>query len=195
MVINSPCLIDKKELASPGQTKVNTAKQTLTTASSKLMLHYGICHHLSSYKSEIQFLKHKPKRKHTKKPEVPPTESSAEHNLPSPSHDPLPSGEDSLKHKELMDFYTSLSNKVLDLESEVPPSESQAEHNVSLPSPSHDTLPSGEDNVNDKEPAGVKEVLEVVKAAKLITEVVTTAGVDVNATSVQDTPITVVEAT
>nr|GFD40601.1 hypothetical protein [Tanacetum cinerariifolium] len=47
----------------------------------------------------------------------------------------------------------------------------------------------------DKEPAGVEEVLEVVKAAKLITEVVTTVGVDVNATSVQDTPITVVEAT
>nr|GEV88698.1 hypothetical protein [Tanacetum cinerariifolium] len=63
--------------------------------------------------------KHKPKRKHTQEPEVPPTASPAEHNLPSPSHDPLPSGEDCLKHKELMDFCTNLSNKVLDLESEV----------------------------------------------------------------------------
>nr|GFB23049.1 hypothetical protein [Tanacetum cinerariifolium] len=36
-------------------------------------------------------------------------------------------------------------------------------------------------NDNDEEPADVKEVLEVVKAAKLITEVVTTVGVDVNA--------------
>nr|GFB99265.1 hypothetical protein [Tanacetum cinerariifolium] len=63
--------------------------------------------------------KHKPKRKHTKEPEVPPTESQIEHNLPLPSHDLLPSGEDSLKLKELMDFYTNLSNKVLDLESEV----------------------------------------------------------------------------
>nr|GEY12619.1 hypothetical protein [Tanacetum cinerariifolium] len=35
-------------------------------------------------------------------------------------------------------------------------------------------------DVNDDKPVGVKEVLEVVKAAKLITEVVTTAGVDVN---------------
>nr|GFB55370.1 hypothetical protein [Tanacetum cinerariifolium] len=33
-------------------------------------------------------------------------------------------------------------------------------------------------DVNDKEPADVEKVLEVVKAAKLITEVVTTAGVD-----------------
>nr|GEX84644.1 hypothetical protein [Tanacetum cinerariifolium] len=45
----------------------------------------------------------------------------AEHNvpLPSPSHDPLPGGEDSLKLKELMDLCTNLSTKVLDLESEV----------------------------------------------------------------------------
>nr|GFC22233.1 hypothetical protein [Tanacetum cinerariifolium] len=63
--------------------------------------------------------KHKPKRKHTKEPEVPPTESPADHNLSLPSHDLLPSGEDSLKLKELMDFCNNLSNKVLDLESEV----------------------------------------------------------------------------
>nr|GEX03352.1 hypothetical protein [Tanacetum cinerariifolium] len=63
--------------------------------------------------------KHKPKRKHTKEPKVPPTESQAEHNLPSLSHDPVLSGEDSPKLKELMNFYTNLSNKVLDLESEV----------------------------------------------------------------------------
>nr|GFA38856.1 ribonuclease H-like domain, reverse transcriptase, RNA-dependent DNA polymerase [Tanacetum cinerariifolium] len=65
--------------------------------------------------------KHKPKRKHTKEPKVPPTESQAEHNvpLPLPSHDPLPSGEDRLKLKELMDLCTNLSNKVLNLESEV----------------------------------------------------------------------------
>nr|GEX49202.1 putative reverse transcriptase domain-containing protein [Tanacetum cinerariifolium] len=61
---------------------------------------------------------HKLKRKHTKEPEVPPTKSQAEHNvpLPLPSHDPLPSGKDSLKLKKLMDLCTSLSNKVLDLE-------------------------------------------------------------------------------
>nr|GEV87802.1 hypothetical protein [Tanacetum cinerariifolium] len=48
-------------------------------------------------------------------------EEVAEHNipLPSPSHDPLPSGDDSLKLKELMDLCTNLSKKVLDLKSEV----------------------------------------------------------------------------
>nr|GEX44524.1 hypothetical protein [Tanacetum cinerariifolium] len=50
-------------------------------------------------------------------------------------------------------------------------------------------------DVNNEEPAGVEEVLEVVKADKLTTEVVTTAGVDVNAASVQDTPITAAKAT
>nr|GFA36636.1 hypothetical protein [Tanacetum cinerariifolium] len=48
-------------------------------------------------------------------------------------------------------------------------------------------------DVNDEEPADVEEVLEVVKAVKLITEVVTTAEVDVNAASVQ--VITAAEAT
>nr|GEX75232.1 hypothetical protein [Tanacetum cinerariifolium] len=43
----------------------------------------------------------------------------AEQNLPSHSNDPLPSGEDSLKLKELMDLCANLSNKVLELESEV----------------------------------------------------------------------------
>nr|GEV90879.1 hypothetical protein [Tanacetum cinerariifolium] len=50
-------------------------------------------------------------------------------------------------------------------------------------------------DVNDEEPGGVEEVLEVVKATKLISEVVTTVGVDVNAVSVQDTPITAAKAT
>nr|GEZ78379.1 hypothetical protein [Tanacetum cinerariifolium] len=59
--------------------------------------------------------KHKPKRKHTHESEVLPTESPAEQNLPSPSNNPLPSGEDSLKLKELIDLCTNLSNKVLKL--------------------------------------------------------------------------------
>nr|GEZ59886.1 copia protein [Tanacetum cinerariifolium] len=48
-------------------------------------------------------------------------EEVAEHNvpLPLPSRDLLSGGEDSLKLKELMNLCTSLSNKVLDLESEV----------------------------------------------------------------------------
>nr|GEW58103.1 ribonuclease H-like domain-containing protein [Tanacetum cinerariifolium] len=133
--------------------------------------------------------KHKPMKKHTKEPEVPPTESQAKHNvpLPSPSHDPLPSGEDSLKLKELMDLCTNLSNKVLDLESEVIEIKSTYKEKIEkLESKVLSML-----DVNNEEPAGVEEVLEVVKDAKLITKVVTTTRVDVNAASVQDTPITV----
>nr|GEX84238.1 hypothetical protein [Tanacetum cinerariifolium] len=193
--------------------------------------------------------KHKPKRKHTQEPEVPPTESQAKHNkpLPSPFHDILPSGEDSLKLKELMDLCTNLSNKVLDLESEVlnikstykakiekleSKVERLEEENRVLKELKgiHSTVDSDEPvmkkeesskqrrkianidadveinlekvqaeaynldldhqekvfsmlDVNDEEPADVKEVLEVVKVAKLITKVVTTVGVDVNAAS------------
>nr|GEY76805.1 replication protein A 70 kDa DNA-binding subunit D [Tanacetum cinerariifolium] len=177
--------------------------------------------------------KHKPKRKHTKEAEVPPTESQVKHNvpLPSPSHDPLPSVEGSQKLKELMDLCTKLSNKVLNLESEVLNIKStykakieklesmvkrnhpnrrgkiadidvdveinlekvQAEaYNLDL---GHQEKVLSMMDVNNEEPTDVEEVLEVVKAAKLITKVVTTAGVDVNATSVQDTPITAAEAT
>ncbi|GJV85588.1 putative ribonuclease H-like domain-containing protein [Tanacetum coccineum] len=65
--------------------------------------------------------KHKPKRKHNKEPEGPPTEPQTEQDIPfpSPSYDPLLSGEDSLKLKELIDLCTSFSSKVLDLKSEV----------------------------------------------------------------------------
>nr|GEZ03581.1 retrotransposon protein, putative, Ty3-gypsy subclass [Tanacetum cinerariifolium] len=178
--------------------------------------------------------KHKPKGKHSQEPEVAPTESPTEHNLPSPSHDPLPSGEDFLKLKELIDFYTNLSNKVLDLESKVIDIKStyqariekleskverlEEENRVLKALKSvHSIVDSDEPvmekeksskqgqkiadikadvlsmlDVNDEEPTDVKEV---VKAAKLITEVVTTIGVDVNATSVQDTPIIAAEET
>nr|GFA37621.1 hypothetical protein [Tanacetum cinerariifolium] len=137
--------------------------------------------------------KYKPKRKHTQEPEVPPTESQDEHNvpLPLPFYALLPSGDDSLKLKELMDFCTNFSNKVLDLESEVIDIKSTYQARIEkLESRVESIL-----DVNDEEPADVEEVLEVVKVAKLKTKVVTTAGVDVNAASVQDTPITTAEAT
>nr|GEW27825.1 retrovirus-related Pol polyprotein from transposon TNT 1-94 [Tanacetum cinerariifolium] len=179
--------------------------------------------------------------------------------LPSPSHDPLPSGEDSLKLKKLMDLCTNLSNKVIKLESEVIDIKSTykakteklesrverlEEENSVLKELKgvHSTVDSDEPvmekeksfkqerkiadidadvkinlekvqakaynldldlqekvhsmlDVNDEEPANVEEVIEVVTTAKLITEVIATARVDVNAASVQDTPITVAEAT
>nr|GEU50003.1 putative ribonuclease H-like domain-containing protein [Tanacetum cinerariifolium] len=183
--------------------------------------------------------KHKTKRKHTQKPKVPLTESPAEHNvpLPSPSHDPLPCGEDNLKLKELMDLCTNLSNKVLDMESEVldikstykakiEKLESRVERleeknrvlkehkgvhsTIDFDEPVMEKEESSKQgrkitdidadvlsmlDVNDEEPADVEEVLKVVKAAKLTTEVVTTAEVDVNVASVQDTLITATEVT
>nr|GEU56583.1 hypothetical protein [Tanacetum cinerariifolium] len=125
----------------------------------------------------------------------------------------FPSGEDSLKLKELMDLCTNFSNKVLDLESEVLDIKStykakieKLESKVERLEEENRVLKELNDldhqekvlsmlDVNDEEPAGVEEVLKVVKAAKLIIEVVTTAGVDVNAASVQDTLNTAAEAT
>nr|GEV28510.1 hypothetical protein [Tanacetum cinerariifolium] len=66
--------------------------------------------------------KHKPMRKEKKErkeTEVSPIELPTEKNVPTPSSDPLPSGEDSMPLKELMVLCTNLSNKVLDLENEV----------------------------------------------------------------------------
>nr|GEW81965.1 retrovirus-related Pol polyprotein from transposon TNT 1-94 [Tanacetum cinerariifolium] len=164
----------------------------------------------------------------------------AEQNLPSPSNDPLPSGEDSLKLKELIDLCTNLSNKVLELESKVIDIKStyqerieklegrverlEEENRVLKELKSAHSIDDGAEpimekdksskqgrkiadinadveinlqkaqaeaynldldhqekvlsmmDVNEEEPANVEEVLEVVEAAKLMTEVVTIAG-------------------
>nr|GEX95674.1 copia protein [Tanacetum cinerariifolium] len=163
------------------------------------------------------------------------TESQAEHNipLPSPSYDLLPSGEDSLKLKELIDLCTNLSNKVLDLKSEVLDIKStykakikklenrverlEKENRVLMElKGAHSTVDSDEPVMEKEESSkqgrkiadinadveidlekstDIEEVVEVVTTAKLITKVVTTTRDDVNAASVQDTLITVAEAT
>nr|GEU37331.1 hypothetical protein [Tanacetum cinerariifolium] len=46
-------------------------------------------------------------------------EEIAKQTLPSPSNDPLPSGKDTLKLKELIDLCTNFSNKIFELESKV----------------------------------------------------------------------------
>nr|GEZ68169.1 hypothetical protein [Tanacetum cinerariifolium] len=97
---------------------------------------------------------YKPKRKHTQEPEVPPTESPAKHNSPSPSHDLLPSGEDSLKLKELMKFCTNLSNKVLDLKIEKLESRVQRLEEENMVLKELKSVPS---TVNSDEPVMEKE--------------------------------------
>nr|GEX38808.1 hypothetical protein [Tanacetum cinerariifolium] len=63
--------------------------------------------------------KHKPGRKQRMETKVSPTETNTEEHVPTPSNDPLPSGEDRMQLKELMELCTNLSNKVLGLENEV----------------------------------------------------------------------------
>nr|GEW10808.1 ribonuclease H-like domain-containing protein [Tanacetum cinerariifolium] len=63
--------------------------------------------------------KYKSKKQQPKAPMVTSPKPSREHQLPSPSNDPIPTAKDSLTLQELMDLCTRLSNKVLNLESEV----------------------------------------------------------------------------
>nr|GFD21348.1 hypothetical protein [Tanacetum cinerariifolium] len=60
-----------------------------------------------------------PRRKQRMETKVSPTKTNTEEHVPTPSNDLLPSGEERMKLKELMELCTNLSNKVLDLESEV----------------------------------------------------------------------------
>nr|GEY27530.1 hypothetical protein [Tanacetum cinerariifolium] len=63
--------------------------------------------------------KHKPRRKQRMETKISPTETNTEEHVPTPFNDPLPSDEDRMQLKELMELCTNLSNKVLDLENEV----------------------------------------------------------------------------
>nr|GEX84485.1 hypothetical protein [Tanacetum cinerariifolium] len=60
--------------------------------------------------------KQKPRRKQRKEAEVSPDESEDEDHVPTPSSDPLPSGEDSYTLYELMVFCTSLQEQMFDLQ-------------------------------------------------------------------------------
>nr|GFA85339.1 hypothetical protein [Tanacetum cinerariifolium] len=130
--------------------------------------------------------KYKPKRKHTQEPEEKRVlkELKSVHSIVD-SNEPVTEKEKSSKQ----------GKKTVDIDADVQINleKAQAEaYNLDLDN--QEKVLSMLD-VNDEEPADVEEVLEVVKVAKLKTEVVTTAGVDVNAASVQDTLITTVEAT
>nr|GEX29528.1 hypothetical protein [Tanacetum cinerariifolium] len=60
--------------------------------------------------------KHKLRRRQRKEIKVSQDEPPIEENIPTPSHDPLPSGEGRLKLNELMEIFTKLSDKILSLE-------------------------------------------------------------------------------
>nr|GEX41564.1 hypothetical protein [Tanacetum cinerariifolium] len=148
--------------------------------------------------------KHKPKRKHTQESEVPPTESLVEQNLPSPLNDPLPSErieklegmverleEENRVIKELKSVHSTddadepvmekekspkqgRKKEDIDVDVEINLEKAQAEaYNLDL---DHLKKVLSMMDVNKEERFDVEEVLEVVKAVKLMTEVVTTAG-------------------
>nr|GEV90756.1 hypothetical protein [Tanacetum cinerariifolium] len=113
--------------------------------------------------------KHNPKRTHTQESEVPPTESLAKQTLPSPSNDPLPS---ELK-SEVIDIKSTYQQRIKKLEGMVERKAQAKAYNLDL---DHQEKVLSMMNVNEEEPADVEEVLEVVKAAKLMIEVVTIVG-------------------
>nr|GEY16427.1 putative ribonuclease H-like domain-containing protein [Tanacetum cinerariifolium] len=125
--------------------------------------------------------KNKSKKQQPNALKVPSLAPSPEHQLPSPSNDPIHTAKDSLTLPELMDLCIILSNKVLDLESkgrmiadmDEDVKEAQAKaYNLDL---QHAKKVLSMQDIDEEEPAEVEEVLEVVKATKLMTEVVTTA--------------------
>nr|GEV81843.1 uncharacterized mitochondrial protein AtMg00810-like [Tanacetum cinerariifolium] len=184
--------------------------------------------------------KNKSKKHKPQAPKVPSPEPSPEHMLPLPFNDLLPGSHDSMTLKELMDFCTCLSNKVLELESEVIDIKSSSKERIeklegrvakleeanrlfkelhSVNSKADTAAPVADkeksfkhgriiaeidedvksdleeaqaklykidlehpekvlsmQDVDEEELAEVEEMLEVVKAAKLMTEVVTIAG-------------------
>nr|GEV74345.1 xylulose kinase-1 [Tanacetum cinerariifolium] len=119
--------------------------------------------------------KHKSKKQQPKAPMVPSLKPSPEHQLPSPPNDQIPTAKDSLTLQKLMDLCTRLSNKVLDLESEVIDIKSSFTDRIQKLEDRGRMIADMDEDV-EEEPAEVEEVLEVVKAAKLITEVVTTTA-------------------
>nr|GEV73488.1 hypothetical protein [Tanacetum cinerariifolium] len=114
---------------------------------------------------------------------VSPTEIHIEDHVPTTSNDPLPSGEDRMKLKELMDLCTNLSNKVLDLENKV-----NLENVYNLDMAHEETVLSMQDvevqseRIEDADVNEVaKEIVEVMKIAKIIVDEGSTTGGELNA--------------
>nr|GEV77030.1 hypothetical protein [Tanacetum cinerariifolium] len=150
--------------------------------------------------------KHKSKKQQPIAPKVPSPELSSEHQLPSPSNDPIPTAKDNkiekledkvhkleeenriLKEKSFKSAKIDAAAPVEDKEEsfkqgrmiadmdedvEVNLEEAQAKaYNLDL---QHSKKVLSMQDIDEEEPAEVKEVLEVVTTTKLITKVVTTA--------------------
>nr|GEU91210.1 putative ribonuclease H-like domain-containing protein [Tanacetum cinerariifolium] len=146
--------------------------------------------------------KHKLKKQQSQAPKVPSPERSPEHRLPSPSNDPLP-GErieklegrvDKLEEenkvlKELHSVHSKVDiaapvvekeksfkqGRIIDLDEDVKINLEEPHAKPYRMDLEHQEKVLSMQDVNDEEPTKVKEVLEVVKAAKLMTKVVKAA--------------------
>nr|GEY77789.1 retrovirus-related Pol polyprotein from transposon TNT 1-94 [Tanacetum cinerariifolium] len=92
--------------------------------------HPFLMHHHPLNPKENTSLGGRKGRKGRKETEVSPTELHTQDHVPTPSNDPLPSGEDSMPLKELMVLCTNLSNKVLDMENKVTEVKSSHKANI-----------------------------------------------------------------
>nr|GEW19821.1 putative ribonuclease H-like domain-containing protein [Tanacetum cinerariifolium] len=114
MVINSPCLIDKKELASPGQ--MTTGKDFSNPLMDGV---FGVITPLFDsmmVQAAADMGDTPPRRKQRKEVETSHDESEDEDHVLTPYSDPLPSGEDSSIINELMVFCNILQEHVLDIQ-------------------------------------------------------------------------------
>nr|GEZ85266.1 hypothetical protein [Tanacetum cinerariifolium] len=210
MVINSPCLTNKKELAILGQTatgkeisnllmagslskttlptqlttlKIKTVNddvrlQALIDGKKVVIIEDSIRHDLVLNGAEgssclpnvvifeelARMGKHKPKRKERKErkeTEVSLTELHSKDHVPTTFNDPLPSGEDRMQLKELMEESSKQGRKITDIDID-------AEVNL--------------ENVIDADgKAVVEEMVEVITTAKIIVDEVSTVGGELSA--------------
>nr|GEX97666.1 putative ribonuclease H-like domain-containing protein [Tanacetum cinerariifolium] len=118
--------------------------------------------------------KHKSKKQQPKAPIVPSPEPSPEHQLPSPSNDPILDADKDNTNEKLEDGVHKLEeeNKILK-EKLFKSAKIDIVKAYDLDLQQSEKVLSMQD-INEEEPIEVEEVLEVVTAAKLITEVVTT---------------------
>nr|GEY38137.1 hypothetical protein [Tanacetum cinerariifolium] len=111
--------------------------------------------------------RHKSKKQQPIALKVPSPEPSPEHQLPSPSNDPIPDavrgGEQGFKEKSFKTTQVDTAAPVENIEKSFKQGRIIADIDEDV------------EDIDEEEPAEVEEVLEVVKAAKLFTEVVTTA--------------------
>nr|GEU54298.1 ribonuclease H-like domain, reverse transcriptase, RNA-dependent DNA polymerase [Tanacetum cinerariifolium] len=107
--------------------------------------------------------KHKYKKQQPKVPKVPSPAPSPAHQLPSPSTDPIPTAKDKKSFKQ--------GRMIADMDEDVEEAQAKA-YNLDL---QHAEKVLSMHDIDEEDLAEVEEVLEVVKAAKLMTEVVTTA--------------------